>query len=156
MRELRALTILAVCWIQLATSQNTSIQSAVYYTNSTTFSTVVPFPAVNANVSGQVNTLLPQTNVSAQIIQFFANQLNLTSSPGGALLITTPNNGTLCQSFGTQGLGNSQPFRLDNHFRIASNTKTFTASALLKLVSEGRLSLNDVSHVDGTYRWPSY
>lgn len=46
----------------------------------------------------------------------------------------------------TAGLGNvapKRPMRANNHFKIASLTKTYTATVVLQLVGEGRLSLDD-------------
>jgi D-alanyl-D-alanine carboxypeptidase len=40
-------------------------------------------------------------------------------------------------------LAQRTPVPLDGHFRIGSNTKTFTAVVILQLVGEGRLSLDD-------------
>src|SRR5699024_8180264 len=37
----------------------------------------------------------------------------------------------------------AMPVTLDDHVRIASNTKTFVATAILRLVDDGQLSLDD-------------
>ncbi len=44
---------------------------------------------------------------------------------------------------GVRKLGSEQPRRTHDTFRIASVTKTFTATVLLKLEAEGKLSLDD-------------
>ena len=62
--------------------------------------------------------------------------------PGAALIVRTP---TLSWS-GAAGVaerGSRKPLAPDATFRIASLTKTFTAAAILRLVEEGRLALDD-------------
>jgi D-alanyl-D-alanine carboxypeptidase len=51
--------------------------------------------------------------------------------------------GEFTVSYGTTTLGATIPPRADTHFRIASNTKTMTAAAIVQLAQEGRLDLND-------------
>ncbi|MBM3442482.1 MAG: beta-lactamase family protein [Bacteroidetes bacterium] len=47
------------------------------------------------------------------------------------------------QAFGYRDLEKKQPLRNDDLFRIASISKSFTATCLMQLVDQGRLSLND-------------
>lgn len=76
--------------------------------------------------------------------QYYQNTLNNTLKiPGGALYVTTPQ-GELAMSFGSDTLESYQPFSLENHFRVGSLTKTMVATAVLKLISEGKVSLTDV------------
>jgi D-alanyl-D-alanine carboxypeptidase len=44
---------------------------------------------------------------------------------------------------GESSLGSGTPVEFDTHFRMASNTKTFVAVAVLQLAGEGKLSLDD-------------
>jgi D-alanyl-D-alanine carboxypeptidase len=44
---------------------------------------------------------------------------------------------------GSAVLDSSRPMPFDGHFRIGSNTKTFVSVAVLQLVGDGRLSLDD-------------
>ncbi|MGW0334510.1 serine hydrolase domain-containing protein [Streptomyces sp. NPDC003011] len=44
---------------------------------------------------------------------------------------------------GVADLGTGRPVSPDGHFRMGSTTKTFTATVVLQLVGEGRLSLDD-------------
>ncbi|OUC91496.1 alkaline D-peptidase [Streptosporangium minutum] len=46
-------------------------------------------------------------------------------------------------SAGAGEFGGTEQPPVDGHFRIGSNTKTFTATAVLQLVAEGRLGLDD-------------
>ncbi|MGC5016293.1 serine hydrolase domain-containing protein [Streptosporangium sp. DT93] len=50
--------------------------------------------------------------------------------------------GTWAGSAGTAGLGGTAPPPLDGHVRIGSNTKTFTAALVLRLVAEGTIELD--------------
>ncbi len=63
--------------------------------------------------------------------------------PGLSVGIWIPGRGTLVQSFGKGDLEAGAPMAVADHVRIASVTKTFTATAVLQLVDEGKLSLDD-------------
>jgi len=62
--------------------------------------------------------------------------------PGAVVLLRTPQ-GEFTIAYGTTLLGANSPPRADTHFRIASNTKTMTAAAIMLLAQEGNLSLDD-------------
>jgi D-alanyl-D-alanine carboxypeptidase len=66
-----------------------------------------------------------------------------TATPGLVVGIWAPGRGKFVRAFGTGDLSTKAPLRLDDHFRIASNTKTFTATAVLQLVDKGNLRLED-------------
>ena len=61
----------------------------------------------------------------------------------GAILFIRDGDHTTRLAAGLGDLARKTPMRAENHFKIASLTKTFTATVLLQLVSEGKLSLND-------------
>lgn len=63
--------------------------------------------------------------------------------PGLSVGIWIPGRGTLVQSFGKGDLETGAPMAIADHVRIASVTKTFTATAILQLVDQGRLGLDD-------------
>jgi D-alanyl-D-alanine carboxypeptidase len=68
--------------------------------------------------------------------------VKISSSPGGVLLISNGSRSWL----GAVGLAVRRPrapMRVDRRFRIASVTKTFTATIVLRLVDAGKLSLDD-------------
>lgn len=62
--------------------------------------------------------------------------------PGAAMLIRTPD-GEVTSTYGTTTLGGSTPVSLDDHLRVGSNTKTWTATVILQLVQEGKIALSD-------------
>lgn len=62
--------------------------------------------------------------------------------PGAVLLLRTPA-GEFTATYGVAEMGSTRPVRLDDHIRVGSNTKTWTATVILQLVQEGRIQLND-------------
>ncbi|MFF2045886.1 serine hydrolase domain-containing protein [Kitasatospora sp. NPDC058170] len=63
--------------------------------------------------------------------------------PGAVVSVSTPEWGTWTAALGTGDLTTGAPVRTDQHMRVGSITKTFTATVVLQLVQEGRLSLDD-------------
>jgi D-alanyl-D-alanine carboxypeptidase len=85
---------------------------------------------------------LDKAAVSTQLEQLAEEMM----VPGAAVLIRTPE-GEVSATFGTTELGGVTPVSLDDHVRVGSNTKTWTATAILQLVQEGKIALADpVSH----------
>ena len=62
--------------------------------------------------------------------------------PGVSLKISGPK-GDYAKAYGVGNRNANTPMRLDDHVRIASITKTFTATAILRQVQRGRLNLSD-------------
>ncbi len=62
--------------------------------------------------------------------------------PGAMVVLRTPQ-GTFEVGVGTTELGAATPPAADTHFRIASNTKTFTAALIVLLAQDGRLKFSD-------------
>jgi len=74
--------------------------------------------------------------------------------PGAVVLVRSPEHGDWLETFGTSKLGGtpeSDPMRVDDRFRIGSNTKTMTVTVVMQLAQEGKLSLDDPigKYVDG-------
>ena len=63
--------------------------------------------------------------------------------PGLNVGIWVPGRGSYVQARGVGDLATDAPLRLDDRFRIASITKTFTATAILQLVDQKQIRLND-------------
>lgn len=63
--------------------------------------------------------------------------------PGMAVGVWIPGKGTYVHTFGTANVKTGAPFALDDHVRIASISKTFTATVILQLVDRHRLKLSD-------------
>ena len=62
--------------------------------------------------------------------------------PGVTLKISGPK-GDYVKAYGVSNLATNRPMGLSDHVRIASITKTFTATAVLRQVQRGRLRLSD-------------
>ena len=77
----------------------------------------------------------------AAVDRFLTTQLEAASIPGAAVAITHGNRVIHVAGFGHDSTG--APVTADTPFRIASLSKSFTALAVLQLVDEGRVSLDD-------------
>ncbi|WP_084351906.1 serine hydrolase domain-containing protein [Millisia brevis] len=64
------------------------------------------------------------------------------SVPGAVVLVDTGEQRYL-EAFGTRSLDGGAPVETGDHFRIGSITKTMTGTALLQLVAEGQVALDD-------------
>jgi D-alanyl-D-alanine carboxypeptidase len=65
------------------------------------------------------------------------------SVPGGALSVYVPGNGSLVRTWGIEDVKSNRTFDVRNHVRIASITKSVVGTAILQLVDQGALRLND-------------
>jgi len=74
-----------------------------------------------------------------------------SDTPGMAAGVWIPGRGRYVKVFGVADTTTGRPFRLKDHVRIASITKSLTATAVLQLVDRGRLRLGDTlsSYVRG-------
>ena len=63
--------------------------------------------------------------------------------PGLAVGIWVPGQGQLVTAFGTGNLATGSPLSLDDHFRVASITKSFIATTILRLAEQHKLALTD-------------
>jgi D-alanyl-D-alanine carboxypeptidase len=79
---------------------------------------------------------------AAALEQVIPEVMEQNAIPGASVLIRTPD-GDFSAQFGTKKLGTEEPIRADDYWRIASNTKTMTATVALQLVQEGELALDD-------------
>ena len=66
-----------------------------------------------------------------------------TQTPGALVGVWYPGRGTWVHAAGISDLSTAAPVTVADHVRIASITKTFTATVVLQLVDEGKLSLDD-------------
>jgi D-alanyl-D-alanine carboxypeptidase len=81
-------------------------------------------------------------------VQEAVDRFKATNQTPGALIGIWSPNGTYVTATGVADLSTGAPLEPDMQFKIASQTKTFTANLVLQLVSEGDVSLDD--HID---RW---
>lgn len=63
--------------------------------------------------------------------------------PGGAVAVVRDGKLFYARGFGYADVENKSPVQADSRFRIASVSKTLTSAAIMKLVEEGKLKLDD-------------
>ncbi|MGI5529906.1 serine hydrolase domain-containing protein [Streptomyces syringium] len=83
-------------------------------------------PAVAARLDSAVRDLMRETQV-----------------PGVTVGLWTPDKGSYVRSFGLADKATGAPMATDLYTRIGSETKTFTVTALLRLVDQRKLGLDD-------------
>jgi D-alanyl-D-alanine carboxypeptidase len=71
------------------------------------------------------------------------NDMTDSRLPGVGVGVWQPGRGSWVRAFGIGNRKTGGPARIKDHVRIASITKSFTATAILQLVDQGRLSLDD-------------
>jgi D-alanyl-D-alanine carboxypeptidase len=129
-------TAFLVCIVASACSGSTSSTSSssedttTAGTGTTTAGTTT---AEDPNLPAFARTLQPQIE----------EQVNDLRVPGAVVYVDVPGEGTWSTSFGTDDLATGTPMKPEDHFRVASNTKTFTGTVILQLVDEGKLGLDD-------------
>jgi D-alanyl-D-alanine carboxypeptidase len=74
------------------------------------------------------------------------NDMTDARLPGAVVGVWIPGRGSWVRAFGIADRSTGAPIRAGDHVRIASITKTFTATAVLQLVDQGKLRLDD--HLD--------
>lgn len=77
------------------------------------------------------------------IEQVLKNAMAENDVPGAIVGVWAPSRGTWVHAEGIADLTTGREIRPTDKFRIASITKTFTATVILQLVDEGTLSLDD-------------
>jgi D-alanyl-D-alanine carboxypeptidase len=75
--------------------------------------------------------------------QLMTASLKIYHSPGMMLGIWVPGRGSFVKAVGLADTGTGRKMSLADSYRIGSLTKTFTATVILQLAEEGKLSLDD-------------
>ena len=81
-----------------------------------------------------------------ELVNFDAAMLNLLNTynvPGGQLAITYQGRLVYNRGFGVANTSTMDPVQPDNIFRIASISKPITSIAIMQLIENGFLNLND-------------
>lgn len=89
--------------------------------------------------SDQTPNTLPE---GAELEAVLDNAVSDNGVPGAVMAVETPE-GTWVGAAGKADLATNQAMTVDTQVRIASVTKTFTATLIMKLVEEGNLKLGD-------------
>lgn len=79
-------------------------------------------------------------------------QLSTQGAPGALVGVWVPGKGQFVAAEGVGNFGTTAPIRRADRFRIASITKTFTATAVLQLVDQGKVRLRDP--ISDYVNWP--
>ncbi len=78
---------------------------------------------------------------AAQVDALFAGYAG--DVPGAAVMVVDDGARVLVRTYGLANVAEGTPVRTDTNFRLASLSKQFTATAVMLLVEEGALSLDD-------------
>jgi D-alanyl-D-alanine carboxypeptidase len=96
---------------------------------------------MSALAAGHVEQAPPP--FAAKLQPLLAAKLKMLRIPGAIIYIDYPGQGTWATTMGTSDLTSQAPMNLNDHVRVGSITKTMTATVILQLAQEGKLSLND-------------
>ena len=96
-----------------------------------------------ASGGGTAAAASKQPAYAAKLAQSLPVAMKENAVPGIAVLIDSPSKGNWRATFGTAEIGKQVPMKMNDLFRIGSNTKTMTSTVILQLVEEGKLKLND-------------
>ncbi|MFJ9821270.1 serine hydrolase domain-containing protein [Streptomyces sp. NPDC101151] len=108
-----------------------------------------PGPSPSPSTSSDVRALSPE--VARQLDSAVQQVMRTANVPGVTVGIWTPDRGSYISSFGVADKRNDRRMASDLYMRIGSETKTFTVTALLQLVDQGKVGLDDPigKYVDG-------
>ncbi|MEV6174811.1 serine hydrolase domain-containing protein [Streptomyces sp. NPDC051954] len=107
----------------------------------TTAATGTEPPSPSPSATDGFVTLTPE--VKQQVDDAVQQVMSEANVPGVTVGIWTPDQGTHVKSFGVADKSDGRKMSPDLFMRIGSETKTFTVTALLKLVDEGKVGLDD-------------
>lgn len=82
-------------------------------------------------------------NFEEKVDAFFEEKMKEYEIPGAAVAVVEHGEVVLEKSYGVSNVERNTEFCDDTTFRIASITKTFTAAALLQLVEQGKVELDE-------------
>ncbi|MBB5122947.1 beta-lactamase [Streptomyces eurocidicus] len=104
-------------------------------------------PAVSSPDTGKGFARLSPA-VAAELDTAVRRTMREARVPGVVVGLWAPGKGSYVRAFGVADKATGAPMRPDLRMRIGSETKTFTVTALLRLVDKGRVGLDDTI---GTY-----
>ncbi|MFJ9736234.1 serine hydrolase domain-containing protein [Streptomyces sp. NPDC101169] len=98
-------------------------------------------PSPSPSGPDAVRALTP--DVTRQLDAAVRQVMRTANVPGVTVGVWTPDRGSYVRSFGVADRSDGRPMTPDMYVRIGSETKTFTVTALLQLVDEGKAGLDD-------------
>ncbi len=120
--------LVGVCLLVVGSACGSSGKAGSSASSSTTAST----SPSSSPPSAKIQSAVGQVVTALQSLQI----------PGGVVGVSVNGQGSQVQPFGTTAPGGS-PVTAQTHFMIGSITKTFTATAVLRLVDQGKVHLSD-------------
>jgi D-alanyl-D-alanine carboxypeptidase len=102
-------------------------------------------------VPGAPVTAEPTTDLAAALDTAIHERIKQMGVPGAVVALSIPGEIDYVKVFGVGDTATGMPMSVDDHTRIGSVTKTFTGTAVLQLVDQGRIRLSDPisRYVDG-------
>ncbi|MER7187924.1 serine hydrolase domain-containing protein, partial [Streptomyces hyaluromycini] len=100
-------------------------------------------PSATPSPSGSPDVRAMTPAVARQLDAVVQHVMSEADVPGVTVGIWTPGQSDYVRSFGVANKATGQKMSPDLYMRIGSETKTFTVTALLQLVDQGRVSLDD-------------
>lgn len=91
----------------------------------------------------KVNNSDNQINEKEKIDQFIGTLVDRFQIPGISIAVIKENTLFHKNAFGKVNINDSQPLKTDNLFHFASVSKPFVATAIIQLVEEGKMKLDD-------------
>jgi D-alanyl-D-alanine carboxypeptidase len=88
-------------------------------------------------------TSLQQASWEAELTNVIPQQLAQAGIPGAIVGVWQDGQVPYVRAFGVRDVKTLQPMTTDLYMRIGSNTKAFTTTAVLQLVDQGRIGLDD-------------
>ncbi|WP_159080222.1 serine hydrolase domain-containing protein [Nocardia suismassiliense] len=83
------------------------------------------------------------TDAAGEIDETVRKFMDAGLIPGALVAVHDPARGSYTKAYGVADLATGRAMTVDDHVRIGSVTKTFTATAVLRAADEGKLSLDD-------------
>ncbi|WP_327321471.1 beta-lactamase family protein [Streptomyces sp. NBC_01210] len=113
------------------------------------YSQPAPAPTVSSTSSSDFPQLTPA--VAKQLDKAVTQVMREAHVPGVTVGLWAPGKGSYVRAFGVADKATGAPMSTGLNMRLGSETKTFTVTALLMLVDQGKISLDDPigKYVDG-------
>lgn len=82
-------------------------------------------------------------DVAQRIGEIVVPRMDAGLIPGAVVAVSDPKRGEFAEAYGVADIASGRAMDVADHVRIGSVTKTFTGTAVLRAVDEGKLSLDD-------------
>jgi D-alanyl-D-alanine carboxypeptidase len=93
----------------------------------------------------------PERDLAARLDAAIEARIKAMDIPGAIVALSIPGQIEYAKAFGVGDTATGEPMDVDDFTRVGSVTKTFTGTAILQLVDQGKISLSDPisRYVDG-------